>query len=213
MWCPSGTANQKERNKFMKLVFLIGDAAVGKMTVGQELMKLTGLRLFHNHMTIEPVIEIFGAYNANVTLQPREVIFREFAKSDNKGMIFTYLWAFDMQSDWDYIAHVADIFRQQGTVADARRHHDHIPFLQPVALRAHQIFHVAGILAAEDLAEIVGMEAHLGVGNGNILVGIHIAGGHFQLLVKSARLKTDGFQMRLNPLLASQNILFFNFCG
>lgn len=97
----------------MKLVFLIGDAAVGKMTVGQELMKQTGLRLFHNHMTIEPVIEIFGYYNANVTLQLREVIFREFAKSDNKGMIFTYLWAFDMQSDWDYIAHVADIFREQ----------------------------------------------------------------------------------------------------
>lgn len=30
----------------MKLVFLIGNAAVGKMTVGQELMKITGLRLF-----------------------------------------------------------------------------------------------------------------------------------------------------------------------
>ena len=98
----------------MKLVFLIGDAAVGKMTVGQELMKQTGLRLFHNHMTIEPVIEIFGYYNSAVTLQLREIIFREFAKSDNKGMIFTYLWAFDMPSDWEYIAHVADIFREQG---------------------------------------------------------------------------------------------------
>ena len=43
----------------MKLLFIIGDAAVGKMTVGQELMKITDLRLFHNHMTIEPVIEIF----------------------------------------------------------------------------------------------------------------------------------------------------------
>ena len=98
----------------MKLVFLIGDAAVGKMTVGQELMKQTGLRLFNNHMMIEPVIEIFGAFNGHVTQQLREVIFHEFAKSDNKGMIFTYLWAFDMQSDWDYVAHVSDIFRQQG---------------------------------------------------------------------------------------------------
>ena len=98
----------------MKLVFLIGDAAVGKMTVGQELMKQTGLRLFHNHMMIEPVIEIFGAFNGYVTQQLREVIFHEFAKSDNKGMIFTYLWAFDMQSDWDYVAHVSEIFRQQG---------------------------------------------------------------------------------------------------
>ena len=98
----------------MKLVFLIGDAAVGKMTVGQELMKQTGLRLFHNHMMIEPVIEIFGTFNGHVTQQLREVIFHEFAKSDNKGLIFTYLWAFDMQSDWDYVAHVSDIFRQQG---------------------------------------------------------------------------------------------------
>ena len=98
----------------MKLLFLIGDTAVGKMTVGQELMKQTGLRLFHNHMMIEPVIEIFGAFNGHVTQQLREVIFREFVKSDNAGMIFTFMWAFDMQSDWDYAAHVADIFKQQG---------------------------------------------------------------------------------------------------
>ena len=47
----------------MKLVFIIGDAAVGKMTVGQELMKITDLRLFHNHMTIEPTIEIMGHFD------------------------------------------------------------------------------------------------------------------------------------------------------
>lgn len=98
----------------MKLVFLIGDSAVGKMTVGQELMKLTGLRLFHNHMMIEPVIEIFGSFNGHVTQQLREVIFHEFAKSGHYGMIFTFMWAFDMQSDWDYAAHVADIFKAQG---------------------------------------------------------------------------------------------------
>ncbi len=99
----------------MKLVLLIGSGAVGKMTVGQELMKLTGLRLFHNHMTIEPVIEIFGAYNGQAIAELREVIFREFAKTDNYGMIFTYMWAFDHQSDWDYIEHVKSIFAPYGT--------------------------------------------------------------------------------------------------
>ena len=98
----------------MKLVWIIGDAAVGKMTVGQELMKQTGLRLFHNHMMIEPVIEIFGYFNGHVTQQLREVIFREFAKSDNEGMIFTYMWAFDMPSDWEYVAYVTEIFQEQG---------------------------------------------------------------------------------------------------
>lgn len=98
----------------MKLVFLIGNGAVGKMTVGQELMKLTGLRLFHNHMTIEPVIEVFGYYNGPVVTKMREAIFEEFAKSDNYGMIFTFMWAFDDQEDWAYVEHVTSIFKEQG---------------------------------------------------------------------------------------------------
>ena len=96
----------------MKIVLIVGNGAVGKMTVGQELMKLTGLRLFHNHMTIEPVLEIFGTFHTDAILQMREVIFREFAKSDNYGMIHTIMWAFDMQEDWDYINHVVDIFQE-----------------------------------------------------------------------------------------------------
>ena len=99
----------------MNLLFLCGDAAVGKMTVGQELMKITNLRLFHNHMTIEPVIEIFGYYDGKTISRLRETIFEEFAASDNYGMIFTYMWAFDQKSDWDYIAHVRSIFEPYGT--------------------------------------------------------------------------------------------------
>ncbi|MBP5330968.1 MAG: shikimate kinase, partial [Lachnospiraceae bacterium] len=67
----------------MKLVIILGDAAVGKMTVGQELMKITDLRLFHNHMTIEPVIEIFGRYDGKTIFEMRDVIFKNFAASDN----------------------------------------------------------------------------------------------------------------------------------
>lgn len=97
----------------MKLLFLIGNAAVGKMTVGQELMKITNLRLFHNHMTIEPVIEIFGYFNNQAIARLREVVFEEFAASSQYGMIFTYMWAFDQPSDWDYVEHVKEIFRQK----------------------------------------------------------------------------------------------------
>ena len=75
----------------MKLLFIIGDAAAGKMTVGQELMKITDLRLFHNHMTIEPVIEIFGRYEGKTIAEIRDVIFKNYAASDNDGMIFTMM--------------------------------------------------------------------------------------------------------------------------
>lgn len=94
----------------MKLVFIIGNAAVGKMTVGQELTKMTDLRLFHNHMSIEPILEIFGDFNRNAIKRFREMIFEEFAKSDKYGLIFTYMWAFDCQDDWDYIEHIRNIF-------------------------------------------------------------------------------------------------------
>ena len=94
----------------MKLVLLFGNGAVGKMTVGQELMKITDLRLFHNHMMIEPVLEIFNEFRGSTIQRLRQVIFEEFAKTDHYGMIFTYMWAFDMQSDWDYIDWVKGIF-------------------------------------------------------------------------------------------------------
>lgn len=98
----------------MKLVLIIGSGAVGKMTVGQALMKRTGLRLFHNHMMIEPVIEIFGVYNGRAVNRLRQVIFEEFAGTEQKGMIFTYMWAFDQKSDWDYILGVARLFAEKG---------------------------------------------------------------------------------------------------
>lgn len=94
----------------MKLLFLIGNCAVGKMTVGQALAAITPFRLFHNHMMIEPVIDIFGYYDSRVIAKLRDVIFEDFAKSRNYGMIFTYMWAFDQQADWDYIEHVKSIF-------------------------------------------------------------------------------------------------------
>lgn len=33
----------------MKFILITGPQAVGKMTVGQELEKITNLKLFHNH--------------------------------------------------------------------------------------------------------------------------------------------------------------------
>ncbi len=94
----------------MKLILIVGSGAVGKMTVGQELMQITDLRLFHNHMMIEPVIDILGYFHGGVTQKLREVIFEEFLKSDNVGMIFTFMWAFDMPSDWEYITTLAARF-------------------------------------------------------------------------------------------------------
>jgi|SRR5579883_1138172 tRNA A37 N6-isopentenylltransferase MiaA len=54
------------------LVVLIGPSAVGKMTVGQELMRLTGFRLFYNHQVIDLLTTYFpfGSPSFN-RLEPR----------------------------------------------------------------------------------------------------------------------------------------------
>ena len=41
------------------LVIIFGPPAVGKMAVGMELARLTGYKLFHNHMTADAVMPVF----------------------------------------------------------------------------------------------------------------------------------------------------------
>ncbi len=36
------------------------------------------------------------------------------SKSDLAGIIFTYVWAFNMQEDWDYVNQVSQIFEYRG---------------------------------------------------------------------------------------------------
>ncbi len=43
----------------MKLVVLSGRPAVGKVTVARELARLTGWRLFHNHLTVNLALALF----------------------------------------------------------------------------------------------------------------------------------------------------------
>ncbi|HMM31556.1 MAG TPA: shikimate kinase, partial [Clostridia bacterium] len=69
----------------MKLAILFGPHAVGKMTVGQALAKSTGLKLFHNHMTIEVVSELFEnmpSERSRLTALFRKEIFEAYSKSD-----------------------------------------------------------------------------------------------------------------------------------
>lgn len=99
-----------------KFVLIFGPQAVGKMTVGQELAKITDLKLFHNHMTIDLLEPLYGFSSEmwRLTHLFRKEIFQSFSKSDHYGMIFTYVWAFNEQKDWDDVERICNIFRSQG---------------------------------------------------------------------------------------------------
>lgn len=101
----------------MKLVIIFGPHAVGKMTVGQELAKITDLKLFHNHMTIDIVADLFENMpqeRRRLTELFRNEIFKSFASSNEYGMIFTCMWALERKDDWDYIDNLENMFKSNG---------------------------------------------------------------------------------------------------
>lgn len=100
-----------------QLVIIIGPHAVGKMTVGQELAKITPLRLFHNHMSIELALKLFdfgtpGFRALNETI--RKTVFEQFATGDLPGLIFTYMMDFDQPREFMYLNEVIELFSSHG---------------------------------------------------------------------------------------------------
>ena len=76
----------------MKLIFLHGRPAVGKLTVARELAALTGFQLFHNHLTVDLVSSLFP-FGSEPFIDLREQIwlaaFAEAARN-NVSLIFTF---------------------------------------------------------------------------------------------------------------------------
>lgn len=76
----------------MEIVFIYGPAAAGKLTVGRELARLTGLPLFHNHLVVDAVGAVFP-FGSEPFVRLRErfwlEIFIEAARSD-RSLIFTF---------------------------------------------------------------------------------------------------------------------------
>lgn len=99
------------------LLFVLGPPAVGKMSVGQAVAERTGLRLFHNHLSIELALRYFdygtpAFHRINGSIR-RQVV-REVAASDLPGLVFTFVWAFDEPEDAATVEEYARPFRERG---------------------------------------------------------------------------------------------------
>ena len=101
----------------MDFIIVFGPPAVGKMTVGQELSKLTGYPLLHNHMTIDLITELFDFGTPQFgRLVPafRQMLVAEAAASDLPGLIFTFVWAFDVDEDKQFLDGLRDAVAEHG---------------------------------------------------------------------------------------------------
>lgn len=85
----------------MKLIFLHGLPGVGKLSVARELAKLTGFRVFHNHLAVDLVASVFE-FGSLPFVELREKIWLEIfsraAAANLDGLIFTFAFDRTVQS-------------------------------------------------------------------------------------------------------------------
>mgnify|MGYP000748944073 CR=1 FL=1 len=76
----------------MKLIFIYGQPAVGKLTVAKELEKITGYKILHNHLFVDLIHSVFdyGTEIFSKTLAYFRIEFIKIsAKNKVKGLIMT----------------------------------------------------------------------------------------------------------------------------
>ena len=102
----------------VRLIFLHGLPGVGKLTVARELAKLTGFRIFHNHLVVDLVESVFD-FGSQPFIDLREeiwlTVFKRSVAANLDGLIFTF--AFDRTVRSDFIESTREIIeRAEGKV-------------------------------------------------------------------------------------------------
>ena len=99
----------------MNLLFIYGPPAAGKLTIGNEVAKRTGYKLFHNHLTIDLAKELyphFGSQMFGLASKFRLAAFAYAAQQDT-NMIFTYVFE-DDKNDTLFVKNAVDVITKNG---------------------------------------------------------------------------------------------------
>lgn len=99
----------------MKLIVIYGPPAVGKLTVAKALAKLTGYKVFHNHLTVDFLDPIIG-YGRRGFFRAlgriRLIVFEAAVEANLPGMIFTFVYA--KPDDNAFVKQVTQVVRKNG---------------------------------------------------------------------------------------------------
>ena len=98
------------------LIVICGPQAVGKMTVAESLRDKLRYNMMINHDSIEISDKIFGF--ATPVQKEFNAAFREkafeLAVKHNVDLIFTYVCAFELQDERDYLDSLCELFTKSG---------------------------------------------------------------------------------------------------
>jgi hypothetical protein len=103
----------------MKLIFLYGLPATGKLTVARELAAMTGYKLFHNHLTVDLLLSVFEFGSPAFVALREEIwlsVFDQAGSSRVPGLIFTFAPEPTVQPD--FLKNVAATVEKKGGDVD-----------------------------------------------------------------------------------------------
>lgn len=98
----------------MKLVFLYGPPASGKLTIAEKLSSRTNIPLFHNHLSRDIVKDIYGKdlmKHYRLVDQIRFDILEYCARQDT-NLIFTYVY--EDKDDDNFVSHFIKVVENHG---------------------------------------------------------------------------------------------------
>ena len=92
-------------------LFIIGAPASGKMTIGQELSRLTDATLFYNHQAIDFALEIYQDYTEEMWEFVRGITFSFLGASarNQRSVILTDVIDFSNQYQLMYLKQIQDL--------------------------------------------------------------------------------------------------------
>ena len=95
-------------------VFIIGAPASGKMTIGQELSRLTDSTLFYNHQAIDFALEIYQDYSEEMWEFVRGITFSFLGASarNQRYVILTDVIDFSNQYQLMYLKQIQDLLNE-----------------------------------------------------------------------------------------------------
>ncbi len=98
----------------MKLVFVYGPPAAGKLTVSTEIARRTGYKLFHNHLTVDAVAPVFEFGTEPFWKLVRRFRFETVTEAARRNVDLIYTFCYAKDEDDAHVAEFIEIVESNG---------------------------------------------------------------------------------------------------
>ena len=100
----------------MRLIFIYGPPASGKLSVGRLLAERTGIALFHNHLVVDAVAAVFPFGSPEFVRLREQFWLDTFAAAARSGRSLIFTFAPEASVAEDFPRRVTDLIEREGGV-------------------------------------------------------------------------------------------------